>query len=116
MISYEISLGIIIISVILFAGLISFLLLEQLTKVTIKVLKKVSYRKLYVIALILIIALIIGLTGLPGLFVMSVATCIGMIPVFFHSRRSNCMAVLLVPIALNMAGYSSAIADILRLY
>lgn len=106
----------VIISVILFAGLISFLLLEQLTKVTIRVLKKVSYRKLYVVALILIIALIIGLTGLPGLFVMSVATCIGMIPVFFHSRRSNCMAVLLVPIALNMAGYGSAIADILRLY
>jgi putative membrane protein len=41
---------------------------------------------------------------------MSVSTGIGLIPVLFHSRRSHCMGVLLIPVALDMAGYGATIA------
>jgi putative membrane protein len=99
----------IMISVILISGCLSFLGLLWLSKHALTVLKKIDYHILYKWALILMIFIVTGLTGFPGLFVMLVSTFIGMIPVFYHSRRSNCMAVLLVPICLNMGGYTDAI-------
>ena len=48
--------------------------------------------------------------GFPGIAVMLVSTGIGMIPVFFHSRRMNCMGVLLIPVMLNMSGHGPIIA------
>ena len=53
--------------------------------------------------------------GWIGIGISLVTTCIGMIPVFYNCRRSHCMAVLLVPITLNMAGYGDAITRFLRL-
>lgn len=97
------------------AGGLSFLLLLWFGKWMLVLLKKVHYHILYWIALIMILGIVSGLTHLNGLFVMAVATCIGSIPVFYHCRRSNCMAVLLVPIALNMAGYGPAVAHLLHL-
>jgi TctA family transporter len=43
---------------------------------------------------------------------MTVATGIGLLPVLFQARRMNLMGVLLLPVALNMAGYGN---DVLRL-
>ncbi len=96
---------------ILTAGCLSFLILVYGSILTIAVLKRIDYHKLYWAALVLLIALIYVLTGFGGLFVLAVASCIGSIPVFFHCRRSNCMAVLMVPIALNMAGYGEAVIE-----
>ncbi|MBN2054424.1 tripartite tricarboxylate transporter permease [bacterium] len=102
-------------AVVIFVGCLSMLLMMRFAKWTLALLAKIDYRNLYIGAAVLVFAIIIGLTGLPGLFVATVATLIGSIPVFYHCRRSNCMAVLLVPIALNMAGYGSDILDLLGL-
>lgn len=99
----------VMLAVIILSGCLSYLLMLAGARVTVGVLHRMDYRKLYWLAGGFILLLIGGLTGWAGLFVMAVATCIGMIPVFFHARRSNCMAVLLVPIALNMGGLAEPV-------
>lgn len=54
-------------------------------------------------------------TGLAGLAVMLVGTCIGLIPVFVGGRRMNCLGVLLFPISLNMLGIGPMLAQWLGL-
>lgn len=97
------------VGVVVFSGCLSFLLLITGTRWTIKLLERVHYHVIYWATLPLLLLLILSITGWAGLALTAVASCIGMIPVFYQSRRSNCMAVLLVPIALNMAGYGDTI-------
>ena len=59
--------------------------------------------------------IVVGMTGWGGLLICTVATGIGLIPVLWGSRRTNCMGVLLLPIALNMVGMGSVIARWLQL-
>jgi TctA family transporter len=49
------------------------------------------------------------------LLVMGVAAAIGLIPVLFHSRRLNCLGVILLPMACSMSGYGGRIAEWLGL-
>lgn len=104
-----------ILGVVLFSGFISMLLLMLLSTWMLKLLAVVDYHYFYIGAAVIVVAIIFGLTGFPGLLVAGVSTCIGSIPVFFHCRRSNCMAVLLFPIAFNMAGYGAEILELMRL-
>jgi putative membrane protein len=97
------------------AGGLSFLLMSPLTKWTLKLIKKVDYRLISVFALGIIIALVFSITGRVGLFVMTVGTGIGLIPVLFGSRRLNCLGILLLPIACNMSGIGEPIARFLGL-
>ena len=97
------------------AGSISFLLMSPLTKWTLKLMKKVDYRLISVFALFIITALVFSVTGWIGLFIMSVGTGIGLIPVLYGSRRLNCLGVLLLPIACNMSGVGEPIAAFLGL-
>jgi putative membrane protein len=103
------------IAVILFSGCLSFLILLPAARFTITIMKHVDYHDMYWGALVMITVIVAALTGMAGLFTMIVGTLIGLVPVFYHSRRSNCMAVLLVPICLNMAGYGDAVASFLGL-
>jgi putative membrane protein len=63
-----------------------------------------------VVALLVMTGLVLVLTGLPGLFIMAVATGIGLLPVLFGSRRLNCLGILLLPLACNMSGFGPRIA------
>jgi putative membrane protein len=97
------------------SGAVSFLLMSPLTKWTIRLIKTVDYRLISVFALGIIIALVFSITSWIGLFIMTVATGIGLLPVLFGSRRLNCLGVLLLPIACNMSGIGEPIAKILGL-
>lgn len=97
------------------AGGLSFLLMSPLTKWTLKLMKRVDYRLISVFALGIIVALAFSITGWIGLFVMTVGTGIGLIPVLFGSRRLNCLGILLLPIACNMSGIGEPIARFLGL-
>jgi putative membrane protein len=97
------------------SGAVSFLLMSPLTQWTLKLMKVVDYRLISIFALGIIIALVFSITGWTGLFIMSVATGIGLIPVLFGSRRLNCLGVLLLPIACNMSGIGEPIAAFLGL-
>ena len=97
------------------SGAVSFLLMSPLTKWTLKLMKVVDYRHISVFSLGIIIALVFFITGWVGLFIMTVATGIGLIPVLFGSRRLNCLGVLLLPIACNMSGIGESVAAFLGL-
>jgi len=106
----------VMLGVILFSASISMLMLIWFTDLTIKILPYLNIKLIYgIVTVFLIIILYFMGGGLMALGVAFVTTCVGCIPVFYNCRRSHCMAVLLVPIALNMAGYGDAIARLLRL-
>ena len=104
-----------ILSVIMISGALSFLMMFPLTRWTIRLITRVDYHVLLWGALGLCCLIVGGLCGWMGLFLMIVSTGIGLIPAFYHSRKSNCMAVLLVWMVLSMSGHGPAILRFFRL-
>jgi len=98
-----------ILAVIMISGAISFLMMFPLTRWTIRLITHVDYHWILYGALALCFAIVWGLTGWMGVFLMTVATGIGLIPAFYHSRKSNCMAVLLVWMVISMSGHGPAV-------
>ena len=96
-------------------GAVAFIMLMVLSRAAIRLVTSVDYRKLSAGTLFVIIGIVFALTSWQGLFIMAVAGAIGLIPVMFHSRRMNCMGVLLLPIMLNLAGLGPAFAALLGL-
>lgn len=94
-------------------GFLAFVLLLGLSRVMIKIITKFSYRKISFAVLLVIIFIVFLIGSWQGLVIMLAASGIGLIPVMFHSRRLNCLAVLLVPLWLNIGGYGSAAAGLL---
>lgn len=97
------------------AGVVSFFLSLGFTRVVIAITERVSYRIVSIFTLCLLLLVVFGMTSFGGLAVCCVATGIGLIPVLWGSRRMNAMGVLLLPIALNMAGAGDTVARILGL-
>jgi putative membrane protein len=97
------------------AGAVAFLMLGPMTKLVIKFIEKFNYRSASWLALLICLAMVVGITGWTGLAVMLVATGIGLLPVLFGSRRLNCLGILLLPFACNMSGLGPAIAHFLKL-
>ena len=94
---------------------ISYLMMEPLTKLTLKFIDRFNYRHVSTIALGIIIFMVMAVTGWVGLFIAIVATGIGLLPVLFGSRRLNCLGILLLPIACNMSGFGETITGWLGL-
>lgn len=104
-----------IMGVIMLSTGISFLLLLFYSRLVIRLINKINYRSLSVATFFLLVTVVFIISGWMGLALMTVATGIGLIPVYYHSRRMNCMGVLLVPITLNMAGLGPKVAHLLGL-
>lgn len=104
-----------IMGVIMLSGGVSFLLLLAYSRLMIRIINRVNYRALSVLMFFLLLAVTYAIGGPWGLALATVATAIGLIPVYFHSRRMNCMGVLLLPITLNMGGLGPPIARLLGL-
>ncbi len=103
------------VAAVVLTGVIAFFLSLGLTRLVVWVLARVNYRWISLATLGILLAIVVGLTGLGGLLICAVATGIGLIPVLWGSRRMNCMGVLLLPIALNMAGVGDVVAGWLGL-
>ena len=103
------------VAAVVLTGVISFFMLLLMTRLAIKLVGKVHYRWISLGTLAVLLAIVVGMTGLGGLLICGVATGIGLIPVLWGSRRMNCMGVLLLPIALNMVGVGGVVAGWLRL-
>ena len=97
------------------AGGCSLLLVTPLSRLTLAAIRKVGYRALSLSALVVIFAIVWGITGAHGVAIMIVATGIGLLPVLFGSRRMNCLGVILLPMACSMSGVGTAVAQWLRL-
>lgn len=101
---------------ILMSGSLSLIILSFLTDFVVTIMPKLNIKKIYYGALVMVVIIVFLMGGgFIGLGVCCVTTCIGMIPVFYNCRRSHCMAVLLVPIMFNMAGYGDIIMKLFRL-
>lgn len=88
------------------AGVISFFMVIYASRFLATRIYRINPKVLNLTVLGIVIALVYFMTSWQGLLIMSVATAIGLIPVLFNSRRSHCLAVILVPIWLNMSGIS----------
>ena len=93
----------------------AFLLLGPFARLTIRLIERVNYRRVSCVSLVFILLLVFYMTGWAGLFVLLVATGIGLLPVMLGSRRMNCLSVILLPMACNMSGIGSDIAGWLGL-
>ena len=97
------------------ASAISYLMMEPLTKLTLKFIDRFNYRHVSTFALAIIVVMVYAVTGWIGLFIALVATGVGLLPVLFGSRRLNCLGILLLPIACNMSGFGETITGWLGL-
>ena len=97
------------------AGAAAFLLMGGCARAVIWLIQRVDYRLLSYMALGIMAVLVFAMAGWMGMFILLVSAGIGMLPVVFFSRRSNCMGILLIPVTLDMAGYGPAIAQFLGL-
>ncbi|MFH1415649.1 MAG: tripartite tricarboxylate transporter permease [Elusimicrobiota bacterium] len=106
----------IMIGTILTSASAAFILMTYTIDITIRILHKLDLKLIYMVSLLIIFVIIYIMGGgWIGIGVSLITSCIGMIPVFYNCRRSHCMAVLLVPITLNMAGYSDSVTAFLGL-
>lgn len=97
------------------AGAVAFLLMPLCTRLILGLIARINYRLVSLISLLVIVAMVVGITGWRGLAVMLVGTGIGLLPVLFGSRRLNCLGVLLLPMACNMSGVGQDVAAFLGL-
>ncbi|MBT3191270.1 MAG: hypothetical protein HN341_01815 [Verrucomicrobia bacterium] len=96
-------------------GSCALLLVSPLTRLTLAAISRIGYRLISIGAFCAIVGIVGGITGWGGLGIMVVATGIGLLPVLFGSRRMNCLGVILLPMACNMSGVGSYVAQILGL-
>ena len=98
------------------SGGISFLLLLYASKVMARAISKVDYRKVSLATIAVITAIVVVVTGWKGVLIMVAATGIGLSAVLLHTRRMNCLGSLLMPILIDMAGYTEAFGRIIGLW
>lgn len=96
-------------------GALAFVMLLWLSRGALALIGRVDYRWISWATLVVLIVLVGVVTGWAGLLIALAGTGIGLIPVLFHSRRMNCMGVLLLPILLNMAGLGATVVGWLGL-
>jgi putative membrane protein len=84
------------------AAILGFFLTLYIGKKFANMLSKIPYRKIVGTIIIFIIVMVFAFTGVLGLFILAVSTCIGMMPPYFGVRRSHAMGVLLVPVIIML--------------
>jgi len=93
----------------LVSGVLAFFLLLGMARLAARFVTRVDYRWINLGTLILLLLFVVGWTGWGGLLICAAAVGIGLIPVLWGARRSNCMGVLLLPLAINMVGLGSPV-------
>lgn len=85
----------------LFAGALAYPLTCLLGKKLAKHINSLPYTQLIKATIVVLIVLTFLFTGFLGLFILMVATAIGLIPLTLGVRRSHCMGVLILPLILH---------------
>jgi putative membrane protein len=96
--------------VIALTGAVSLLLLPAYARVCAAVTRRVDFRWISGGSIVLLTAMVAAITGWRGVALMLVATALGLVPNVWHTRRIPLLAVLLVPVSLNMAGVGDKVA------
>ncbi|MBL7114854.1 MAG: tripartite tricarboxylate transporter permease [Kiritimatiellae bacterium] len=72
-------------------------------------------RRLSSAALLGSLLIVITMTGIAGLGIATIATGIGLLPLLYGGRRMNCLGIILLPLACNLSGVGTHIANLLGL-
>jgi putative membrane protein len=99
----------------LLAGVTAFFLSLGLARIVGKGVTRINYHVISWITLFILLLVVGGLNGATGIFICAVATGIGLIPVLWGARRMNAMGILLLPIAVHMAGGADFVIRLLGL-
>ncbi len=99
--------------VIALSGAVSLLLLPFFARACSLLTRSVGFRPINAGAAVFLIAIVWYVTGWRGLVLMFVATALGLVPNLWHTRRIPLLAILLVPVSLNMAGVGYKVATLL---
>ncbi len=86
----------------LIAAILGFFLTLYIGKRFARLFEKISYRKVVGGIIIFIIIMVFMFTGMLGLFILAISTCLGLMPPYFGVRRSHAMGVLLVPVIIML--------------
>ena len=87
-------------AVILLASGIAAIATITISKIFLKIFRKINYRLLSFLIIFIITAMVILISGAAGLLILAIATCIGLIPIAKKVSRNHLMACLIVPIVL----------------
>lgn len=82
------------------SGSATLFLLSPATRITVKIVRRIGYRRMSIAGACIAIVLVFMFTGFEGLLVMLTALGVGMLPLLYGSRRMNCLGVILLPVAL----------------
>jgi putative membrane protein len=91
-------------------GALGFVMVFGYSRLAQWIVTKINYKWLSFGGMVIMILLVWYITSWPGLIILTVATIIGMIPNLWHTRRISLLAVLLVPMFLNMWGVGADVA------
>lgn len=89
-----------LLTAVLVASLCSFFITKSAGKQFARAFVKIPYRKMLVGIAVFLFLLVFFFTGVLGLLVLLVGTCIGLVPIYLGVRRSNCMGVILLNVIL----------------
>ncbi len=95
------------------SAVLAFLLLILFSRFMAKIIPRYSYRKISIVVLVAVTALVFIFAGWEGAVIMSIATGIGLTQIMFRTRWMNLLIGFFFPIMLNMAGLGAGIAKFL---
>jgi putative membrane protein len=89
---------------ILFSAGISSLICFWIGNRVIKLLESIDYKKLSYIIIVFLVLMVVLFSGIIGLFILMVSTCMGMLPLLLHVKRTCNMGFLMMPVILYYLG------------
>jgi len=90
--------------VILFTAGLSVLLTWWSGKRMLTLLERINYKRISQIILIFTVLMVLWFTGIVGVLIMIVSTCLGLLPIFWNVKRTSNMGFLMVSTTLYFAG------------
>ena len=103
--------------VIIVVGLITAFIAAIVTlktgKFVIRKIEKINYQKISLFIIFLLVALVVVFSGLVGLLIMFVGTCIGLLTVSLKIKRSHMMGFFLLPTILYFSGLNTVFFTVL---
>jgi putative membrane protein len=98
--------------IVLVAGL-SLLVTIYMSKAIARLLTRVSYVYISAVITVFLVILVYYLTGIPGLYLLLAATTVGFAAMVFNTRLSYCLGALILPVLLNVTGYTDTVLSLL---
>lgn len=101
------------IGIMMFAVGISGILTWITGKKFLRFLQRINYKFLSKMIIIFTVVIVGLLTGIVGLFILFISTCLGLLPLIFGVKRTSNMGYLLIPTIIHFAGLNHIIYELL---